>query len=220
MELGKYEKIVILSTLAEPRSIVDISLEWFGNKGRLYQPAIRKEIEKSIKNGNIQKVGKKKVKANTERFIKRALGEISIGEESKLTAQYRELLEYFYSNLKGFTHHVYLGFATIKALTQLDQHRADDLDFKLLLQLPFLLRYLENVNKSMANILIQILSLEEYEKAIEKLEQQNLHILLEKRQRDSWAESFERIASLLPKLQKKGLAVFTENIEAMKRMGG
>ena len=43
----KYAKIVILSTLAEPKTLVDISTTWFKNKGRLYQPPIMKEIQKA-----------------------------------------------------------------------------------------------------------------------------------------------------------------------------
>jgi len=218
--MGKYEKIVALSTLAEAKSIVDISVTWFGNKGRLYQPAIRQEIEESIKKGNLIKIDDVKVKANTGKIIKEALSELNLGDGTKLTAEYRKLLTYFYINLAGFTQPVYLGFETIKSITKLDQHRADNLDIKLLLQLPFLFRYLEIVSKPTANIVIQILDLEEYESVIEKLEQQNLHILLKHGQRDNWVLLFERTARMLPKLQKKGLAVFTENIKALKAVGG
>ncbi len=69
MKVGKYAKVVVLSTLAETKSLVDISTEWFGNKGRLYQQANIDEIREAVKSGWLIQESKKSYKANTEKEI-------------------------------------------------------------------------------------------------------------------------------------------------------
>jgi len=224
MELGKYEKIVVISTLAEPKSIVDISMTWFGNKGRLYQPAIRKEIENSIKKGNLIRVGKKQVKANTERFIKDALEEVTLGEESKLVNQYREWLRQFYVNLGEYTQKVYLNFEIILNLVQenerLNVHKGTDLDLTLVLQLPFLLRYMDKRSPVIGNLVIQLLKLELYELTVQKLEFQFRDILKKNKWEESWIDCFRKIDELLPKLENPNVGVLGKGLNAMKTLGG
>lgn len=220
VKLEKYAKIVIISTLAEPKTLVEISTIWFNNKGRLYQPIIFKEIKKAIDSNLITQQNKKYYLTNMPKLIQSLIEEISLGESDKLTKQYKEELKNFYLNLGEYTQKVYLNFEIIKALTKLDHKKAADLDLTILLQLPFLLRFIEYKNKDLANIFIQIMNLEEYVKVIEKLEIQYFHILKEKKHVDDWVESFEKLSALLPKMQKKGLTIFSKNVQAMKAFGG
>ncbi|MFC1774949.1 hypothetical protein ACFLZN_01390 [Nanoarchaeota archaeon] len=220
VKLGKYAKIVILSTLAESRSLVDISTTWFNNKGRLYQSVILNEIKKACQKKWLIQEGKKSYRADIPKLTEQLIGKMGLGENNKITKKYLELVKKFYLNLGEYTQKVYLNFDVIKALTGLDQNKAEEIDLALLFQLPFLLRYMELQNKDLTNIFIQVMKLEEYVKTVEKLEIQYLHVLKEKRQVDDWVELFEQISKLLPKMQKKELPIFQKNIEAMKAFGG
>lgn len=126
----------------------------------------------------------------------------------------------FNLTLGDYTQKVYLNFEVIKMLTKMDWQKAAELDIKLLIQLPFILRFMEYQNKEMANIFIQVMDLKEYVKLIEKLEIQHLHILKERKHVDDWVECFDKLTKILPKMQKKGLTIFKKNIEAMKAFGG
>ncbi|MFH1669133.1 MAG: hypothetical protein ABIA62_04355 [Candidatus Woesearchaeota archaeon] len=216
-QLDKYAKIAILSTLDEQKTLVDISTTWFDNKGRLYQPIIIKEIKKC---SYLKQQGKKFYQADMKKLIENIVGEISLGENHKLAQQYQKELKNFYLTLGDYTQKVYLNFEVIKLLTKMDWQKAAELDMKLLIQLPFILRFMEYQNKEMANIFIQVMDLEEYVKLIEKLEIQYYHILKEKKQVDDWVECFNKLTKILPKMQKKGLTIFKKNVQAMKAFGG
>ncbi len=212
--MDKYAKIVLLSTLAEPKTLVDISIAWFQNKGRLYQPQNTKAIQELIKQGLLIQDGKI-YQANVEKLLDYLLED---SEKDKIFKQYKEWLKYFYNHLKDYTRKVYLNFEVIKALTKLDHDKIPDFDLRLLIQLPFLLRFIEQTNKTIANLLIQAMKLEDYVKTIEKLEIQHYNILKEQRITENWVESFERLSQILPKMQKKELNIFEKNIKAMKTL--
>lgn len=212
--MDKYAKIVLISTLSEPKTLVEISTTWFANKGRLYQPQNTQAIQELIKQGLLIQEGKN-YHANVEKLLDYLLEN---SENDKTFKEYKEWLKYFYNNLKEYTRKVYLNFEVIKALTKLDYDKVLDFDLKLLLQLPFLLRFVEQTNKGIANLLIQAMKLEEYVKVIEKLEIQHYGILKEKRITENWVESFERLSQILPKMQKKELSIFEKNIKAMKAL--
>ncbi len=42
--MDKYAKIVVISTLDKKRWLSDISVDWFQNRGRLYQKKVRERI--------------------------------------------------------------------------------------------------------------------------------------------------------------------------------
>ena len=220
VKFGKYAKIVILSTLAEQKTLVDISTTWFKNKGRLYQPIIIKEIQKAVGNNWLTQENKKFYRANIQKLLTSLINEISLGESHKLAQAYKEELKHFYLTLGEYTQKVYLNFEVIKVLTKLDQRTAAELDLKLLVQLPFFLRFMEYKNKELANILIQVMGLEDYVKMIEKLEMQYAPILKEKKRVDDLIESFDKLARISIKMQKKGLTIFKKNIQAMKAYRG
>lgn len=213
--MDKYAKIVILSTLAEPKTLVDVSFLWFQNKGRLYQPANTKAIHEAMEAGLLKQKGKL-YRANIEKLLQ----QIMLGEDDKLARKYREALQRFYVRLGAYTQHVYLNDEVIKVLTKFGHQKADELDISLLFQLPFILRYLEYKDKETANILIQMLHLEEYVKTIEKQEIQYYHILKEHKMMNALIEEVDEILAVLRKMQKKGLAVFEKNINIMKQLGG
>ncbi len=204
MVIGKYEKIVILSTLAEPKSLVDISLAWFGNKGRLYQNAIRKEIEQSIKKGHLIRVGKTKIKANTHFFIRQTLRNLSFRDEA--SRRYLDLLSFFYSNLGQYTQKVYLNFEVIKMLAsesgRLNYHKGNDIDLGFLLQLPFVLRVLERKKHEPANYIMRVFQLGKYKIVTGKLELQHCVILHEHAWGKEWADCFLKVEQLFPECQK------------------
>ncbi len=213
--MDKYAKIVVLSTLAEPKTLVDVSFLWFKNKGRLYQPANTKAIQKAVGAGFLKQNGKL-YHANIERLLQ----QVMFGDDDKLARKYREALQRFYVRLGVYTQKVYLNDDVIRVLTRYDHQKADELDISLLFQLPFILRYLEYKDKETANIVIQMLHLEEYVKTIEKQEIQYYHILKEHKMMDALIETVDEILALLRKMQKKGLAVFEKNITIMKQLGG
>ena len=218
-DFRKYAKIVLYSTLAEQRTLVGISIDWFQNKGRLYQPFIMKEIRTALKDRVlIQK--KKFYRANTHMFILYALEQICLGEDNALIKEYRKILERFYFEMGEYTQKVYLNFEIIKLLTKMDMKKADNLNIPFLVQLPFFLRYIEHKDKELANIFIQIMSLEEYVKTIEKLEIQYYPLLKEKGMTKPWMKTFDAVNHLYPQMQKKGLAVFSKNVAAMKALLG
>ncbi|RLE38010.1 hypothetical protein DRJ17_05280 [Candidatus Woesearchaeota archaeon] len=217
--LDKYVKIVILSTLEKPKTLVEISTTWFKNKGRLYQPQIIKEIKKAVESGLLIQ-DKKFYEPNIPKLFDLLLADLSLGEQKKIVEEYKNRLKQFYVNLGDYTRKTYLNFEIIKVFTNLDQRKAAELDLKLLIQLPLLLRFLEYKDKDTANILIQIMSLENYVKLIEKLEIQNYHILKEKKLIYDFVESFEWFSKIIAKMQKKGLTIFKKNVQAMKDLGG
>ena len=220
MEFDKYTKIVVISTLAEPKTLVDTSIMWFNNKGRLYQPIIMKGVRKAVQDKWLEIQDKKYYNANVPKLVKSILDEISMGDDHKLAQAYKEELKHFYISLGEYTQKVYLNFEVIKVLTKMDQQKAEELDLALLIQLPFFLRFMEYKNKELTNIFIQVMGLEEYVKVIEKLEIQYYHILKEKKLVDDWVEGFDKLSKILPKMQKKGLTVFRKNVQAMKAFGG
>ncbi len=213
--MDKYAKIVVLSTLAEQKTLVDVSFLWFQNKGRLYQPVNTKAIQKAVEAGLLKQKGKLYC-ANIEKLLQ----QVMLGEDDKLARKYKEALQRFYVRLGVYTQQVYLNDAIIKVLTKFEHQKADELDISLLFQLPFILRYLEYKDKETANIVIQMLHLEEYVKIIEKQEIQYYHLLKEHKLMNALIEEVDGILALLRKMQKKGLAVFEKNIAIMKQLGG
>lgn len=211
MELNEYEKIVILSTLAQPMSLHDISKAWYGHKTRLYHFTARRKLDEAVKRGTLVKEGKNEYRANTPLLLKKLVEEIGLGEEPKVLKEYRALLSYMYGSLGSFSHKAYLSFEAIQSLAKhsgkLSVHKGLDLDLKLVLQLPFILEWMEHENSTLKNLLVQLLNLEEYEKTIGKLELQYLPVLQEQRKQDEWSRTGDKIAALLPKLQKQGIGL-------------
>src|SRR3989344_8969225 len=103
MKLGKYAKVVVLSTLAETKSLVDISTVWFHNKGRLYQQANIEEIREAVNNGWLIQESKKSYKANTEKIVNDVLVDLSVSDDSKLSKQYSAWMNEFYGKLGVYT---------------------------------------------------------------------------------------------------------------------
>jgi hypothetical protein len=214
-EIDKYAKIMILSTLAESRAIVDVSFLWFKNKGRLYQPANVKAIQSVVKDGYLTQDGKF-YQANIEKLLQ----QVMLSEDHKLAKKYRDALQRFYTKLGAYTQRVYLNDEVIKVLTNFEHQKADALDMGLVFQLPFILRYLEYKDKETANLIIQVLHLEEYVKLLEKQEIQYYHILKENKMMDDLIQQVDNILALLRKMQKSELAVFEKNFNIMKQLGG
>ena len=218
-ELDKYVKIVLLSTLAEQNTLADISITWFKNKGRLYQPIIIREIRKAVNSGLLGQQDKRFYRADISKFIELIINLVKLGDDSKIAKKYESEVKYFYLKLGNYTQKVYLNFEVIKVLTKLNLKKTEEFDPALLIQLPFILRYLEDKDPYFVNTLIQLMGLEEYVKLIYKLERRYMYILEEEKMVDWWVESFERIIKLLPKLQKKGLPLFQQNTEKIKAFG-
>ncbi len=218
-KLEKYTKVVLLSTLAERKTLVDMSTTWFNNKGRLYQPIIIKEIKKAVTSDLLKQKDKKFYRANIPLFLNFITDVMKLEGSSGIAKKYKKELKYFYDDLGEYTQKVYFNFEVIKVLTKLDLKKTEEFDPALLVQLPFILRYLEYNDKPFVNILVQLMGLEEYVELIHKLERRYIYILEEKKLVDRWVESFETLIKLLPKLQKKGLPLFLKNTEKIKAFG-
>lgn len=215
-ELNQYVKIVVISTLAEKKTLSDISTTWFKNKGRLYQPAISKEIKKAVEKELLIQ-DKKSYKANLKKVIEILFS--NLGDKQKEFQKYKTKLINFYENIKDYSKLTYLNFSIIEELTKFDLKKTSELDIRYLLLLPFLLRYIELKDKTLENIIIQILKLENYIKTIEKLEIQNYHILKSNKEIDKWVKEFEWLSKNIITMQKKGLNIFDKNRIAIKTLG-
>ena len=215
--IGKYAKIVLLSTLGEPKSLVEISTKWFDNKGRLYQPAILKEIKEAQKEGWLIEKGKT-FEANMEKVVEYLVSDIK--DNSKVVSNYIKWIKSFYLELGAFTRKVYVIFRIIELLTELDHKKAEQLDLRFLMKLPFFLRLVEKRDKELLSVFIHLMSLEEYVNYVEKFELQYLHILSENKLVDRWVEHFGAVTSSLSEMNKKGIFTFGQDIKKMKAFGG
>lgn len=214
---NKYVKIVILSTLEQPKKLIEISKTWFNNNGRLYHPLIIKEIDKAVEDKILVKNGKF-YEPNMAKLLDLML-EMDSGDD-KAVREYKSTLKHFYINFGDFIKKTYLSFEAIKLLTKLDQKKAEELDLKLMLQLPILLRFLKDNAKGVANAIIQLMGLEDYAKLIRKLEFQNSDILEEKKQLYDFSGYFKWFSKKLSKMQDKQLNLFKKNAQIMKEFGG
>jgi len=216
----KYVKIVILSTLAEPNSSINLSKEWFNNSGRLYQGPVLAEIKKAVASKLLIQEKKKYYRTDVAKFLDYETKMITLGGSSKLVKEYQNELKHFYLDLGEFTQKVYLNHEVIKVLTKLDLQKLVELNPALLIQLPFILRYLEIKDESFANLLVQIMGLEEYVELIYKLERKYHYLLEDNKQIEEWVRSFRILTKLLPKLQKKGLPLLQKNTKSILAFGG
>ncbi|MAG73329.1 hypothetical protein CL620_03375 [archaeon] len=210
-----YLKVVLLSTLTEAKPLHRISEEWFNSKATLFQPHIYKEIKKLVEKKMIV-LEKRRYKA-TDKYLKMQIASILLSEKTQLFNKYKKQLEHFYISLGEYTHQVYLNFDVIKLMTKLDRHQAFDLDVGWLLQLPFILRYLEEKEDSgMFSNFVRIMKLGEYIKLIRKLELRYAYILEERNWVNELVTTIQKIIELFPKLATKTEPSFRINMEKIK----
>ncbi len=216
VKLGRYEKIVIISTFDKARTLGEISTLWYGNKGRLYQEQIQKEIDKSVKNGRLVKK-EKQYQVNIN-FVKEIINSIS-GQDNKRLSKYKQLLRSFYINLGDYTNLVYLNVGIFRTLAQENEKKANELDLSYALQLPFLLSYIESENKRIYEIITNLLSLNKYVRLLQRLELQNYYIINESKRVYNFVETFEEIQKLFPKIENEEVPLFSKSIKAIKNLG-
>ena len=154
--------------------------------------------------------------ANTKKLFTELIDGINIGENEEELKRYKYELKYFYTDLIKYTQKVYLNFEVIRSLTGLDRQKAADLDLKLLLQLPFILRYLEQEECWTSNVLVQLLGWEEYVKIIGQLEIQHFPVAKENNLTDDLGFDLNSAYSYMTELRKKDLIVFKKNLEVME----
>jgi hypothetical protein len=216
---NQYVKIILISTLGEPKRLTEISTEWFNNKARLYQPDIMKYIKKAV-DDELLIQNDKYYHANIKKVIELMFENFQFGEEEKVFLEYKQKLIFYYTQLSDYTRKTYLHFDIIKDLTKMNLKNIDDFDIKTIILMPFILRCFEQKDKNITNILIQFMNLEEYVKLIEKLELENYSILKDSKNIDTWVEYSEWLSKSLPKMQKKGLTFFSKNKNTLKKLGG
>ncbi len=136
-------------------------------------------------------------KANTEKILSDVLGELSVGDDSKLSKEYVAWMKSFYGVMGAYTHKAYLHFDVIKSLTGLDHRRADQLSFELLFQLPFLLRAMEHESKHLTSMMIQVFGLEQYVKTLQDLEIRYYPELKAQGKVFNLVNAFEKLSKLL-----------------------
>ncbi len=112
-EIGKYAKVVILSTLSEKKTLADISKTWFKNRARLYVPKILAEIKEAQKQ-NILIQEDKFYHVNINKLIEYLFKNNSLGEKIKLFDEYKKNIIKFYNNLDEYSKKTYLDFEIIK----------------------------------------------------------------------------------------------------------
>ncbi len=209
----EYVKLVILSTLTEAKPLVAIGKEWFNNTGRFFHKEITGEIQKAVEDGILSVENKRFYKANSNKLLDKVINSISLGDDKKLAEKYKKYLRHFYldEKIREFTQKTYLDDEIITILTGRDSNKAEDLKWSYLVQLPILFFYLRERDEALYNIVVQILGLEEYVKLVQHLEWKHVYILQESRCKEEWAETFNNLQKLLPKLQKKGAAMLDDN---------
>ena len=217
-DYGMYKKIVVLSTLSEGKALVDISKDWFGNTGRLFQPPIYKEVKGLVTKKLVVVEKKRFFKTDTDKFLLRQIKNIPLSGNEKLIDKYKKQLEHFYVGLGSFTQKVYLNYEVVKVLTRSDPKKLEELDVGFLLQLPFILRYLKYKDEDFAGFFIQILGLQEYVKKIEELEWKHLYLLKQQKRSEEWAETFYTLTKLIPTLRKKGVKIMEDNLEQIRSL--
>jgi hypothetical protein len=217
-EFDKYAKVVILSTLAEPKKLLEISIDWFNNSGRLYQPTIIKEVKQAVKDKWLIEEKKGLYRANVKKLLESFLSDLQ--GEAKALKNYKEKMRYFYFTLGDFTQKVYLNYDVIKVLTKLDQNNVHAFDIKQLFQLPLLIRYLEKQGKQTPEVFAWTLDLEEYLETIGNLEVQYYPVLKKQEKVDGWVEVVWQLNECLYQMKKKRFTPFSEKLKALKILGG
>lgn len=181
-KLNKASKIVILSTLDQARHLSEISQKWFGNNTRYYLNVYQKQVEDGVKKGFLIKEGKK-YKANTERIINEAISEINFGFTEKklqrIVEDYKIRLKWIFKDIKDFSYPAYLSIDMIHDLTGGDSDAIVTLNFQNLIQLPFILAYIEKKSKSILNLVLNLTKLEKYYESL--FESENINSIILKR---------------------------------------
>jgi len=214
--MNKYVKIVVLSTLAEPKTLSEIGNIWFNHRGVFYQPRIKNEIRKAIVDGILIRKKTKFYQANTEKLFPELIKEINLGDDKVSLDEYQGELNYFLVTLGKYTNKVYFNFEAIKSLTNLDQQKVVNLDLKFLLQLPLLLRFMDQKHPETTNNLIQILNLENYVRLISKQEIEFFSILEENGLTDSFKADIDQVYCPFVNLGRRDLTGFKKNLEVME----
>ncbi|MFH1439432.1 MAG: hypothetical protein ABIG89_02625 [Candidatus Woesearchaeota archaeon] len=144
----------------------------------------------------------------------------NMGKNTKLTNSFKQALEYFYLTLSDYTQKVYLNLDIFLSITEKNEKKATDLDIGFVLQLPFFLSFAESKDQKLYEIIVQMLSLDDYVRLIQRFELQNYHLLDETKRVYDFIETFEKIEKIFPKLENKEIPLFSKNIKAMKTLGG
>lgn len=190
-ELNPRAKLVILSTLDKHRTLYDIGKLWYSNIGRFYNDFIIKQVEKGVKLNYLAK-RERKYQANTKRIIKEAVMGIDFKFKDKkinrYVKDYKLKLILFYDELKEFSHPTYLNLDLIKTIANGDPDLACNLDIGFVVQLPFILRYIEKKDKSILRLVLSSMGLDKYYKKLSEFENKNLNLLDKIERRDLFGE--------------------------------
>ena len=164
--MNKYVKIVVLSTLAEPKSLVKIGQVWFHNKGRLYQPEIKKEIDNAVKE-RLLVITDNGYYANLPVLFENIFDDTYTENEKR---QIKKGHNEFYIKLGNHTRKIFLNFEAIKAITKLDFTKAQALDLDVLFELPFHINYLEGLEGLALGCTLEMTRLQTYYRVIKSLQ--------------------------------------------------
>ena len=178
--LNPHVRLVILSTLDKPQSLYGIGKSWFSNIGRFYNSYIIKETNKAVKLKYLTKI-KNEYKSDTHRIVNEAIDGIDFEFDDKkiisYVADYKEKLRLFYDELSDFSHPTYLNEELVKILVNKNPEVASNLEIKTVIQLPFILRYMERQSKVSLRLVLSLLNLNEYYKKLSEFENKNSHLL-------------------------------------------
>lgn len=190
-QLNPHVRIVVLSTLDKPRTLYDIGKIWYSNIGRFYNDYIIKQTEKAVRLKYITKENKA-YKANTPRIILDAVNNINFRFKDNRTNEYvkgyKLKLKSFYNDLKEFSYPTYLNVELIKSISNGDSDIACNLDMQFIVQLPFILRYIEKQNKSVLRLVLSSLNLNDYYRKLSEFENANIYLLDKIKKRDFFGE--------------------------------
>ncbi len=222
--LNEAAKIVVLSTFDHPRNLSEISRLWFGNKTRFYLGIYSKQISDAVKKGILVKDGNT-YSANTDAILKEAIKSIKFELKEKKSKEYISKyiakLEYFYLDLGEYTVKTYLNLGIIKTLSGGKPQTAAALDLKFLIQLPFVLRYIEYRHKPVFSLLLPFLSLNDYYSMLVQLERENMHILEKKKLDLEWAGVYRYVInSYYPQFVAEDHGIFHDYLKSLILKGG
>ena len=163
-ELGKYARLAVLATFAEPKSLSELGLFWYNENGRFYKEKARREVRRAVKKGFLLRRGRK-YKANTERIIFLLYSNV---RDKKMV----DLLVKFWCH--PFSQQTYLCCEAMKHMFNNNPERAARSKTSLIINTPLILHVLQEKDLEAYSIFVSSQGLESYTTTINIKAEKNM----------------------------------------------
>ncbi len=181
---GKYAKLAVFATMAEPKSLSELGLFWHGENGRFYKPKARKEIDAAIE----------------DRVLIRHGPKLGANMDELLSCIYKKVKnDYFKSSLLSFWHHsftrsTYLCAAAIRQLFRGNAKKAAEADISLVFSIPLALHRLQERDTESYSLFVSMWDLDTYTSVLNTASERNISRLFKNMaERIDWLNTLNRI---------------------------